>query len=146
MIDALGGHTLGSTLPAHYEVKCSIEVLAAVKITVERAVAESDRRIENYSSLTAEDVKTMEVAEQKRYLASLYEVSFLLGFDLLKDICAAYLSHRIDLIAQQAPSVMEGAERIRKFLELENEWTEEEMQHLAAEMQLAEQRDPMVLY
>lgn len=39
---------------------------------------------------------------------------------------------------------MTGAQRIRDFLHMENEWTEEEMGHLRKEMEYAKSVDPNV--
>lgn len=102
----------------------------------------TNRQIGSWSSLTDRDKETLERANAENWLISLYDTAFLIGFDRLKDLCAAFLSFKIDHIAMTSETPMTGAERIREFLHMKNDWTDEEMEHLRKEMELAVQADP----
>lgn len=95
-----------------------------------------------FDLLTPTDHKLLQRANDAGVLILLYDATFLLGFSTLKDVCAVYLSHLIDNIAVKAANPLEGAEEIRKLLHMPNEWTEEEMNHLRKEMELAIEVDP----
>lgn len=90
------------------------------------------------------ELEFMRKAEREGYHVQLLDIASYLKFEQLLNLCAAYLSVRLDEIARSAPTIMDGAERIRVFLQMENEWTEEEMVHLQKEMEYAKQVDPRV--
>ncbi|GET86376.1 hypothetical protein, conserved [Leishmania tarentolae] len=92
----------------------------------------------------ANEMELVEKAEREDYLVDLLNCALFLRFAQLSALCAAYMAVRIDEIAKAAPDIMEGAERIRKFLHMQNEWTEEEMGHLRREMEYAKSVDPNV--
>jgi hypothetical protein len=90
------------------------------------------------------EMELVREAESQDYLVELLNCAMFLRFRQLTSLCAAYMAVRIDEIAKEAPDIMTGAERIRNFMHMENEWTEEEMGHLRAEMEYAKQVDPHV--
>ncbi|AYU76564.1 protein of unknown function - conserved [Leishmania donovani] len=96
------------------------------------------------SVVYAGEMELVEKAEREDYLVDLLNCALFLRFSQLSALCAAYMAVRIDEIAKAAPDIMEGAERIRKFLHMQNEWTEEEMGHLRREMEYAKSVDPNV--
>ncbi|KAG5486102.1 hypothetical protein LSCM4_06810 [Leishmania orientalis] len=96
------------------------------------------------SVVYAGEMELVEKAEKEDYLVDLLNCALFLRFSQLSALCAAYMAVRIDEIAKAAPDIMEGAERIRKFLHMQNEWTEEEMGHLRREMEYAKSVDPNV--
>ncbi|KEG08348.1 hypothetical protein DQ04_07401030 [Trypanosoma grayi] len=75
-------------------------------------------------------------------LLPLLECSCYLRIDALHGLLAAFVAQRIEEISKAAPSIMEGAERVRQYLHLANEWTPEEMTHLEEEMRYAKEVDP----
>ncbi|KAG5510632.1 hypothetical protein JKF63_06930 [Porcisia hertigi] len=91
-----------------------------------------------------DEMELVKKAEKEDYLVDLLNCALFLRFSQLSSLCAAYMAVRINDIAQAAPDIMEGAERIRKFLHMQNEWTEEEMVHLRREMEYAKSVDPNV--
>ncbi|CCD15205.1 unnamed protein product [Trypanosoma congolense IL3000] len=82
-------------------------------------------------------------AERCELLLPLFECTCYLRITGLRNLLAAYVAQRVDEIAKEAPSIMEGAAKVRAYLQLENEWTAEEMEHLEEEMRYAKQVDPM---
>lgn len=94
------------------------------------------------SVVTEGEMALLEKAASEKYLTPLLETALYLHFDQLATLCAAYAYQRIEKIAKEAPDIMEGAERIRQFLNVPNEWTEEEMGHLRKEMEFAKELDP----
>lgn len=122
-------------------VDCDIKVLN----TIQRYATDfhaTHRQITSWANLTTSDKEIMGQANKEKWLISLYDTAFLIGFDGLKDLCAAYLSYEIDRIAMMSETPMVGAERIRDFLDMKNDWTDEEMEHLRKEMDVAVQADP----
>lgn len=85
--------------------------------------------------ITKHELELVETAAKKQYLTPLLETSLYLRFNALSDLCAAFAYERIRKIDAEAPDIMAGAEAIRKFLNIPNEWTEEEMGHLQKEME-----------
>lgn len=96
------------------------------------------------SVVTADEMALVQAAEKGDYLVDLLNCAMFLRFAQLTALCAAYMAVRIDEIAKAAPDIMTGAQRIRDFLHMENEWTEEEMGHLRKEMEYAKSVDPNV--
>lgn len=96
------------------------------------------------SVVTADEMALVTAAEKGDYLVDLLNCAMFLRFSQLTALCAAYMAVRIDEIAKAAPDIMTGAQRIRDFLHMENEWTEEEMGHLRKEMEYAKSVDPNV--
>lgn len=90
------------------------------------------------------EMQLLNVAEAEKYLVELLDLAAYLKFKELQALCAAYISTRIDEIAKAAPNIMEGAQRIRDYLGMENEWTDEEMEHLRKEMEYCKLVDPSV--
>lgn len=86
----------------------------------------------------------MAAAEQRGCHVQLLDIAAYLKFDHLLSLCSAYMAARIEEIARAAGSIMEGAETIREFLRMHNEWTPEEMEHLRKEMEYAKLVDPRV--
>ncbi|ESS65794.1 hypothetical protein TcG_10145 [Trypanosoma cruzi] len=80
--------------------------------------------------------------EKHQLLIPVLECSTYLRIDVLHDLLAAFLAERIQEISKAAPSIMEGAESLRQYLQLENEWTPEEMVHLEEEMRYAKEMNP----
>ncbi|RNF10907.1 hypothetical protein TraAM80_01291 [Trypanosoma rangeli] len=80
--------------------------------------------------------------EQHKLLIQVLECCSYLRIEELHDLLAAFVAERIQEISRAAPSIMEGAERLRQYLQLENEWTPEEMVCLEQEMQCAAKVDP----
>ncbi|AIN96032.1 hypothetical protein LPMP_091170 [Leishmania panamensis] len=128
----------------------SKEVLDVVR---SYALLPSDERTNNIPRPLTQDLRSVvhagemelvEKAEREDYLVDLLNCALFLRFSQLSALCAAYIAVRIDEIAKAAPDIMEGAERIRKFLHMQNEWTEEEMGHLRREMEYAKSVDPNV--
>ncbi|CBH18370.1 hypothetical protein, conserved [Trypanosoma brucei gambiense DAL972] len=81
-------------------------------------------------------------AERREILMPLFECACFLCVVELRELLGAYVAERVNEIAREAPSIMEGAARLRTYLQLENEWTEEETEHLEQEMRYAKQVDP----
>lgn len=96
------------------------------------------------SVVSTDEIQIVTEAEKADYLVDLLNCAMFLRFKRLTALCAAYMAMRIDQIAKGAPDIMTGAERIRAFMHMENEWTEEEMVHLKAEMDYAKSVDPNV--
>ncbi|KPI83443.1 hypothetical protein ABL78_7513 [Leptomonas seymouri] len=94
--------------------------------------------------VTAEEMELVTTAEKNDYLVDLLNCAMFLRFQQLTALCAAYMAMRIEEISKAAPDIMTGAQRIRDFMHMENEWTEEEMVHLKAEMDYAKSVDPNV--
>lgn len=88
------------------------------------------------------EMELVQAAEDGDYLVPLIDLASHLRFEQLLALCSAYASTRIEEIARAAPDIMTGAEEVRKFLHMENDWTEEEMRHLKTEMEYAKQVDP----
>jgi len=96
------------------------------------------------SHVMAHELKMVKDAEKDGYLVDLLDAAIQLRFSALSDMCAGYCSVRIRQIAQAAPDIMTGAERIREFLHMENEWTPEETEHLRKEMEMLKSLDSSV--
>ncbi|CBZ24273.1 conserved hypothetical protein [Leishmania mexicana MHOM/GT/2001/U1103] len=141
----------GDTEPVKAEgMDYAKEVLDVVRAY---ALLPSDERTSNIPRPLTQDLRSVvyagemelvEEAEREDYLVDLLNCALFLRFAQLSALCAAYMAVRIDEIAKAAPDIMEGAERIRKFLHMQNEWTEEEMGHLRREMEYAKSVDPNV--
>ncbi|KAH9586350.1 SKP1 component [Trypanosoma melophagium] len=82
--------------------------------------------------------------ERSGCMMSLLECSCYLRVHALQSLLSAYVAQRIREVAMAAPSIMEGAEDVRRLLHIENEWTQEEMVHLEREMRYAKEIDPNV--
>lgn len=95
-----------------------------------------------YEALLDNDKEKLEKAMKANILIPLYDAALWIGFDTLRDICAMYLSAEIDQIACTASDPMEGAERVRQLLNMTNEWTDAEMEHLRKEMELSLALEP----
>lgn len=121
------------------KVDCCTEAMRAIA-DYAKMFAARPPDLQNYDSLR--DIPGMEAtlqrAEEGDWLIELYDTAFELRFQTLKNICAIYLSHKINDIASRAMSPMEGAKQIRRFLRMRDEWTDEELRHLEEEMKLAE--------
>lgn len=126
------------------------EVLDVVREYAMRATSERTANIprpltqELKSVINADEMDLVKKAEAGNYLVDLLNCALFLQFSQLSALCAAYMAVRIEEIAKAAPDIMEGAERIRQFMHMENEWTEEEMGHLRREMEYAKSVDPNV--
>ncbi|KPA77664.1 hypothetical protein ABB37_07010 [Leptomonas pyrrhocoris] len=96
------------------------------------------------SVVSAAAMDLVTAAEKNDYLVDLLNCSMFLRCDQLTALCAAYMAMRIDEIAKGAPDIMAGAQRIRDFMHMENEWTPEEMVYLREEMNYAKSVDPNV--
>lgn len=101
------------------------------------------KSITAFSSLTEKEVEKLEETHKAGFLAELYDVSFVIGFENMKKMCAAFYSEKIYRIASMAEDPLSGAEEIRKYLGMDNLWTEDEMAHLREEMNLAMEVEPM---
>lgn len=80
--------------------------------------------------------------EKRVLLLPLLECATYLRIDALQSLLSAYLAQRICEISKSAPCIMEGAEQLRQYLHLENEWTPEERVQLGEEMQYVKILDP----
>lgn len=88
------------------------------------------------------EMEMLEAAQKGKYITPLTELAIYLQFEELSNLCAAYIYQSIEKIAKDAKDIMAGAEEIRQWMNIPNEWTEEEMGHLRKEMELAKQLDP----
>ncbi|RNF17080.1 uncharacterized protein Tco025E_05066 [Trypanosoma conorhini] len=121
-----------------------------VKFVVEYLQKPEKRSVEIPKPLTASlgnfvDAWEMTLAreiERHKLLIQVLECSSYLRIGELHNLLAAFVAERIHDISRAAPSIMEGAERLRQYLQLENEWTPEEMVHLEEEMQYAAKANP----
>lgn len=91
------------------------------------------------------ECKLMLKAAAEKTLVPLLELSLELQFRELTALCASFINVEAERIAKNASSIMEGAENIRKYLNVRNEWTDEEMVCLEEEMKLAK-RSNVELY
>lgn len=129
---------------------CSKKVLEVVKEYAELPATKRTKQVNkpvkgDYGAyVNAHELRMVRDAERDDYLVDLLDVAITLGFAALRDVCAGYCSLRIREIAMAAPDIMEGAERIRKFLHMENEWTDEEMVHLRKEMEMLKSLDSSI--
>lgn len=122
--------------------ECSLDVMEIIAGHAKELFDNPRPPCLSYEQISSNDKQLMEDVQKKDMLIPLYDTAFLLGFNALKDICAAFLSFRIDRIASRAPDPLTGAAEIRDFLHMANEWTDEEMDHLRKEMKLTLAVDP----
>ncbi|EPY30956.1 hypothetical protein STCU_00637 [Strigomonas culicis] len=91
-------------------------------------------------NIVADDVyKWLTGSETKKVHVDVLNLAVYLKYDEMSCAAAAYVAERLDEVAKQAPDIMTGAEHIRNYLNLKNEWSEEEMKHLAKEMAYAKE-------
>lgn len=122
--------------------ECSFDVMKIIADHAKKCFDNPKPPCLSYEQISSNDKQLMADVQKKDMLISLYDTAFLLGFNALKDTCAAFLSYRIDLIASRAPDPITGAAEIRQFLNMANEWTDEEMENLRKEMKLTLAVDP----
>jgi hypothetical protein len=60
-----------------------------------------------------------------------------LDIESLRDFLCAWCSAQVTMLSEGV-NLMDGAERIRSFFNIPNEWTDEEMGHLRLEMEYYE--------
>ncbi|CAD2220443.1 hypothetical protein AGDE_00775 [Angomonas deanei] len=88
------------------------------------------------------EMELLRRAERSAVHVQLLDIASYLKFDPLVQLTSAYISIRINEIARHAENIMVGAEQVRHFLQMVNEWTEEEMKCLEKEMAYALEVDP----
>lgn len=81
-------------------------------------------------------------ATKGKYITPLTELAILLQFEELSNLCSAFIYETIEKISKESPDTMVGSERIRAFMNIPNDWTEEESLHLGMERDLAKELDP----
>ncbi|CAD2220442.1 hypothetical protein AGDE_07133 [Angomonas deanei] len=96
------------------------------------------------TNFTEKERALLKRADDANQLPEMMEAVNDLEIENVQALLAAYIACRIDEISRAAPDIMSGAELLRTFLKIKNDWTEEEMGHLRKEMEYAKKMDPSV--
>ncbi|EPY36416.1 hypothetical protein AGDE_06924 [Angomonas deanei] len=96
------------------------------------------------TNFTEKERALLKRADDANQLPEMMEAVNDLEIENVQRLVAAYIACRMDEISRSAPDIMSGAELLRTFLKVKNNWTEEELGYLRKEMEYAKKMDPSV--
>lgn len=77
---------------------------------------------------------------QHEDLVEVLNVAYRLEFESLRDLLSGWVATQIDELVKDK-NMMDGAEAVRNFFNMPNEWDADSMEHLKAEMEFYQQNE-----